>query len=83
LAHAQATEQAWILGGRMAQRTERLLSVTDASVKGAAELDQRLFDDDPLSASRRRKMMSRWASRRLFERLIPLDAPRELRAATR
>lgn len=46
LAYAQATEQAWILGGRMAQRTERLLSVTDARVKGAAEMDQRLLDDD-------------------------------------
>jgi hypothetical protein len=68
-----------MLGGRTAPSAERLLSVADARAKGAAETVLLLLDDDPLSASRQGKKMSRWASPRLFERLFALDALRKLR----
>jgi hypothetical protein len=80
-AYAQAAEQAWMLAGRMAPRAERLLGVAPKlRAKGAADMVQALLSEDCLSGSWRGdpKKMSRWGVRRLFERLIELDAVREL-----
>ncbi|RWG27974.1 DUF1403 family protein, partial [Mesorhizobium sp.] len=46
--------------------------------KGAGDVMQRLLDDDAVSGSLTTKNLSRFASRRLFERLQQLEAVREL-----
>jgi len=81
LAYAQAAVEAWLLASRLAGRAARLIAVAPRlRAKGAADVVQRLLDDESLSASWRGPggKMSRWALRRLFERLIELDAVREL-----
>ena len=46
---------------------------------------RRLLDDDAVPGTLTTKTLSRWGARRLFERLVALDAVRELtgRAAFR
>ena len=47
-------------------------------VKGAGEAIKRLLNDDAVSGALTTPKLSRFASRRLFERLAGLDAVREL-----
>ena len=46
--------------------------------KGAGEAIQRLLDDDAVPGTLHTAQLTRWGSRRLFERLLALDAVREL-----
>jgi hypothetical protein len=46
--------------------------------KGAGEAIRLLFEDDAVSGSLTTPALSRWAARRLFERLHALEAVREL-----
>lgn len=46
--------------------------------KGAGEMIDLLLNDDAVSGTLATKSLSRWASRRLFDRLVRLDAVREL-----
>jgi len=61
------------------QQAERLHEVTPKlRAKGAGEVIALLLTDDAVSGSFTSKAMTRWASRRLFERLQQFDAVREL-----
>jgi hypothetical protein len=63
----------------MATRAERLrAAVPKLRSKVAGEVIERLVGDDAVSGSLTTKNLSRWASRRLFDRLVELGAVREL-----
>ncbi|MCB1546982.1 MAG: DUF1403 family protein [Hyphomicrobiaceae bacterium] len=79
LAAATGSAEACRLAAGIAQQAERLAAVTPKlRAKGAGEVIALLLSDDAVSGSFSSKAMSRWASRRLFERLQQLDAVREL-----
>ncbi|RWG12591.1 MAG: DUF1403 family protein, partial [Mesorhizobium sp.] len=64
-------------------RAERLIAVAPKlRAKGAGDVIQRLLDDDAVSGSLTTKNPSRFAARRLFERLQQLEAVRELSGRT-
>ncbi|MET3594441.1 hypothetical protein ABID26_003849 [Mesorhizobium shonense] len=79
LALVQAAVGACRLAGELSRRTERLLAVAPKlRAKGAGEVIFLLLNDDALSGSLTTKNLSRFAARRLFDRLQQLDAVREL-----
>lgn len=79
LAAAAGAAEACRLAAGIARQAERLAAVTPKlRAKGAGEVIALLLSDDAVSGSFTSKAMTRWASRRLFERLQQLDAVREL-----
>ena len=61
------------------RRAERLIEVAPKlRAKGAGDVIALLLDDDAVSGGLQTLKLSRWASRRLFERLVFFDAVREL-----
>lgn len=83
LALAQAAADACRLAAELSRRAERLIAVAPKlRAKGAGDVIQRLLDDDAVSGSLTTKNPSRFAARRLFERLQQLEAVRELSGRT-
>jgi len=83
LALAQAAAEACRLAGEIARRAARLATAAPKlRAKGAGEAIQRLLDDDADSGSLTTPNLTRWGSRRLFERLAALEAARELTGRT-
>ncbi|RWA98683.1 MAG: DUF1403 family protein [Mesorhizobium sp.] len=83
LALVQAGADACRLAADLSRRAERLIAVAPKlRAKGAGDVIQRLLDDDAVSGSLTTKNLSRFAARRLFERLQQLDAVRELSGRT-
>ncbi|WP_348633582.1 DUF1403 family protein [Rhizobium sp. BK251] len=79
VAVAVAAAEACRLGREMARRADRLAAaVPKLRAKGAGEAIRLLLDEDAVSGSLRTERLTRWASRRLFERLVSFDAVREL-----
>ena len=79
LALRKSATEACRLAADIARRTERLTAVAPKlRAKGAGEAIRRLLDDDAVSGSLTTPNLSRFAARRLFERLASLDAVREL-----
>ncbi|MEO3388490.1 DUF1403 family protein [Mesorhizobium sp. CAU 1741] len=79
IATAAAAAEACRLGSAIDIQARRLLAVAPKlRSKGAGQVIDLLLRDDAVSGSLTTKTLSRWASRRLFERLIQLDAVREL-----
>ncbi len=83
LAAAAGAAEACRLASGIAQQAERLHEATPKlRSKGAGDIIAMLLSDDAVSGSFTSKTMTRWASRRLFERLQSLDAVRELTGRT-
>ncbi|TIP26461.1 MAG: DUF1403 family protein [Mesorhizobium sp.] len=83
LALLQAAAEACRLAAELSRRAERLIAVAPKlRAKGAGDVIQRLLDDDAVSGSLTTKSLSRFAARRLFERLQQLDTVRELSGRT-
>ncbi|MFC0289622.1 DUF1403 family protein [Kaistia hirudinis] len=79
LATAAGAVEACRLAGEIARRAARLAAVTPKlRAKGAGEAIRRLLDDEAVPGALVTASLSRWASRRLFERLAALEAVREL-----
>jgi len=79
LAAASGSTEACRLASGIARQADRLLEVAPKlRSKGAGDAIALLLSDDAVSGSFTSKVMTRWASRRLFERLQQLDAVREL-----
>jgi hypothetical protein len=79
IAVAQGAADACRLAAEMSRRAARLAAVTPKlRAKGAAEAIFLLLNEDAVSGSLVTKNLSRFASRRLFERLRTFDAVREL-----
>ncbi|MGO4408378.1 DUF1403 family protein [Bosea sp. RAF48] len=79
VAVALAAAQACWLAGEIAPRAARLIEVTPKlRAKGAAEVIQLLLDSDAVSGTLQTTHLTRWGSRRLFERLVSFGAVREL-----
>ncbi|MDI4655204.1 DUF1403 family protein [Xanthobacter sp. AM11] len=79
LAAAAGAAEACRLAAEIGRRADRLAVVAPKlRAKGAGEAVRLLLDDDAVSGSLTTPSLSRWASRRLFERLATLDAVREL-----
>ncbi|MEI9425981.1 DUF1403 family protein [Mesorhizobium sp. Cs1299R1N1] len=75
----QAAADACRRGAELSRRTERLLAVVPKlRAKGAGDVIFLLLNEDAVSGSLTTKNLSRFAARRLFERLQHLDAVREL-----
>ena len=86
LAAALGAAEACRLAASMAQQAARLRAVEPKlRSKAAGDVIALLMSDDAVSGSVTTRTMTRWASRRLFERLHQLEAVRELsgRAAFR
>ncbi|MCA0048276.1 DUF1403 family protein [Mesorhizobium sp. B283B1A] len=78
-----AAADACRLAAELSRRAERLIAVAPKlRAKGASEVIQKLLDDDAVSGSLTTKNLSRFAARRLFERLQQLEAVRELSGRT-
>jgi Protein of unknown function (DUF1403) len=79
LALVNAATEACRLAEAIARRAARLQAVAPKlRAKGAGEALKLLLDDDAVAGSLTTPNLSRFASRRLFERLSTLDAVREL-----
>ncbi|PZV38839.1 DUF1403 family protein [Mesorhizobium kowhaii] len=79
LALLRSATDACRLAAELSRRAERLIAVAPKlRAKGAGDVIQRLLDDDAVSGSLTTKSLSRFAARRLFDRLQQLDAVREL-----
>lgn len=86
LAAAAGAAEACRLASSMAQQAERLRAAEPRlRSKAAGDVIALLLADDAVSGTLTTKYLSRWASRRLFERLHQFEAVRELsgRAAFR
>jgi hypothetical protein len=76
---ALGAAEACRLAADMAAQAERLRAVMPKlRSKAAGDVVERLVGDDAVSGSLTTKALSRWASRRLFDRLVELGAVREL-----
>lgn len=79
IAIALGATQACRLAGELSAQAEKLrLAEPKLRSKSAHLVIAQLLSDDSVSGSFTTKTLSRWANRRLFERLIQLDAVREL-----
>lgn len=79
VALALAASEACRLAGEIAPRAARLIEVAPKlRAKGAGEVVQLLLADDAVSGTLQTTHLTRWGSRRLFERLTALHAVREL-----
>ncbi|PBB89930.1 hypothetical protein CK215_24510 [Mesorhizobium sp. WSM3864] len=79
LALAQAAAEACRLAADLARRAEKLLAVAPKlRAKGASDVIFLLLNEDAVAGSLTTKNLSRFAARRLFERLQQLEAVREL-----
>ncbi|MER9934306.1 DUF1403 family protein [Mesorhizobium sp. M0088] len=83
VALVQAATESCRLAAELSRRAERLIAIAPKlRAKGASEVIQRLLDDDAVSGSLTTKNLSRFAARRLFDRLQQLNAVRELSGRT-
>ncbi|AZO32385.1 DUF1403 family protein [Mesorhizobium sp. M1B.F.Ca.ET.045.04.1.1] len=83
LALVQAAAQACRLAAELSRRAEKLLAVAPKlRAKGAGDVIFLLLNEDAVSGSLTTKNLSRFAARRLFERLQHLDVVRELSGRT-
>ncbi|MCO5066762.1 MAG: DUF1403 family protein [Rhizobiaceae bacterium] len=83
IALAQAAADACRLAAELSRHAEKLLAVTPKlRAKGAGDVIFLLLSEDAVSGSLTTKNLSRFAVRRLFERLQQLDAVRELSGRT-
>ncbi|MFB9948768.1 DUF1403 family protein [Rhizobium puerariae] len=83
LALVHAAAEASRLAADLARRAERLAAVTPKlRSKAAGDVIGLLLSEDAVSGSLQTKSLSRFASRRLFERLQQLEAVRELSGRT-
>jgi hypothetical protein len=79
VASALGAAEACRLAADMAAQAERLRTVMPKlRSKATGEVIDRLLGDDAVSGSLTSKALSRWASRRLFDRLVEFGAVREL-----
>ncbi|OYX69303.1 MAG: hypothetical protein B7Y95_18510 [Rhizobiales bacterium 32-66-11] len=79
VAAAMGGAEACRLASEIAVRARRLeAAMPKLRTKGAGEAIRLLLEDDAVSGSLTTPALSRWATRRLFERLHGLDAVREL-----
>ncbi|TIS47414.1 DUF1403 family protein [Mesorhizobium sp.] len=79
IALVQAAAEACRLAGELSRRAEKLLAVAPKlRAKGAGDVIFLLLNEDAVSGSLTTKNLSRFAARRLFERLQQLEAVREL-----
>ncbi|TGP21433.1 MULTISPECIES: DUF1403 family protein [unclassified Mesorhizobium] len=79
LALVQAAAEACRLAAEFSRRAEKLLAVAPKlRAKGAGDVIFLLLNEDAVAGSLTTKNLSRFAARRLFERLQQLDAVREL-----
>jgi len=79
VALALAATEACRIAGELAPRAARLIAVTpQLRAKGAGEVIQLLLDEDAVPGTLQTAHLTRWGSRRLFERLLGLAAVREL-----
>lgn len=83
IAAALGAAEACRLAANMAPQAERLSAAAPKlRSKAAGEVVDRLLGDDAVSGALTTKALSRWASRRLFDRLAELGAVRELSGRT-
>ena len=76
---AQGAAEACRIAGEVARRAERLEAVTPKlRAKGAGDAIKRLLEDDAVPGTLTTARLSRFAARRLFERLDTFEAVREL-----
>ncbi|KRB31020.1 hypothetical protein ASD99_21675 [Mesorhizobium sp. Root695] len=79
VALVQAAAEACRLAAELSRRAEKLLALAPKlRAKGAGDVIFLLLSEDAVSGSLTTKNLSRFASRRLFERLQQLEAVREL-----
>jgi hypothetical protein len=79
IAGALGAAEACRLAADMAAQGERLhAAAPKLRSKAAGDVIDRLLGDDAVSGALTTKALSRWASRRLFDRLVELGAVREL-----
>lgn len=79
VALAQAAAEACRLAAEIAPRAARLEAARPKlRAKGAGEAIQLLLQDDAVPGTLQTAHLTRWGARRLFERLLALDAVREL-----
>lgn len=79
IATALGAAEACRLAADMAAQAERLRAVVPKlRSKAAGDVVDRLLGDDAVSGALTTESLSRWASRRLFDRLVELGAVREL-----
>lgn len=79
LALVQAAAEACRLAAELSRRAEKLLAVAPKlRAKGAGDVIFLLLNEDAVAGSLVTKNLSRFATRRLFERLQQLDVVREL-----
>ncbi|MER8811126.1 DUF1403 family protein [Mesorhizobium australicum] len=79
LALVEGATEACRLASELSRRAEKLLAVAPKlRAKGASDVIFLLLNEDAVSGSLTTKNLSRFAARRLFDRLQQLDAVREL-----
>jgi hypothetical protein len=79
IALAQACVDANRLAAEIARRAEKLsAAVPKLRAKGAGDAIRLLLEEDAVSGGLQTPKLTRWGSRRLFERLSEFDAVREL-----